>query len=282
MVASTVTDWSCGELLVPGAVFLGTQALTSALASKWQEEVGPVVALSMSSVLLGCGMAVAAAGVHIHQLSMLHAGIGCLAGAAAGLAYSPVIRGVVTSATEPKVGFRIGSIVLGSGIGASILPACLENLASVFRTLPTFLGSRDGDLSVTEFGGKLYAVVEGFPTEVVESVATLDTIAQGFYVVGSGGSGIAEAMAVVAAVSSIALYAASQRFHYVHIPASENITPPDTIRVVEKAAQTMDFNLLGISAAILAMAGTSMFTIGPALINEVRFNWLLVWIFCIY
>lgn len=265
IVGSASMDWSFTQLAAPGAVFLCLQAVTAAVAGRWQQREGHDMSLSMAAVVLGCGMGVTAAGVHLHEMSVLVAGLGGLAGVASGLAYSPVIQGVI--ADEPgKVGPSLGAITLATGLGAGVLPLFIDRIASVFRTLPTHLGSV-ADVATMEVGGKLFAAVNGLPTEVIESTGCIDAIAQGLYVVGSGSSGFAEALAVTGLAASALMFVAGQRL--VVLPHAGEAS---TVATDKPTATNMDFHMLGIASMVSVTAGTLVLSMGPTLINEVIFD----------
>ena len=227
------------------------------------------MALSMSSVVLACGMGVAAAALHLQELSLLHAGIGCLAGAAAGLAYSPVIQGALAG-REGKLGLPLASVTLATGLGAASLPALVDSVSAVLRTLPTYLGP-SADFNFSRFGGKLYAVVDGLPTEVIEYTQATEAIAQGLYLAGTGSSGLAESLCVVGAAASALLFTVGQRFHSVpsRRPVTSSSDPAIAAPVPAQGPGPIDFHLLGVSSLLLTAAGTALLSLGPSLVNEV-------------
>ena len=280
VVASATSDWGSVELVLPGVSFLATQALTAAVSSRWQQEAGPVMAASMSSVLIGCGMVVAAAGVSLHALPLIHLGVGCLGGVGAGLAYAPVMQAAMAGRPRGQKGLAVGSTALGFGLGVGMLPVCVDWVASSFRTVPSFLGPA-AEANTAMFGGKLFAMVDNLPIEAVESTGALDSIAQGLYIVGTGSSGLSETMALIGAAGAAVSYFAANRFipTTVSAPYSEekenrsDVTSSGEIIVNKqntgRPVSTKDFHLLGLSAMALTAAGTCMFSLANPLVTEV-------------
>ncbi len=105
-----------------GAIFsvaIAVLGLAAALFGRWLETAGPRKAMAIAAACFGLGFAVAALGVHTHQLALVYAGYGVLGGVGLGLGYiSPVSTLIKWFPDRP--GLATGLAIMGFGGGAMI------------------------------------------------------------------------------------------------------------------------------------------------------------------
>ena len=98
--------------------------------------------------------------------------------------------------SSSRKGLATGIVIGGFGSGALFFAPSMNYLMSKFSVAPAFLGSGSGLDLVTE-GGRQFAQVGGQLQEVVYASASelarlpFDGLAEGFYLVGSGSTGVA-------------------------------------------------------------------------------------------
>ncbi|MGZ3510266.1 MAG: L-lactate MFS transporter [Vulcanimicrobiaceae bacterium] len=126
-------DWSIpalGWIFSLAIVFLG---LSAAFAGKWVEDVGPRKAMFTAALCFSGGLAVAAAGVALHQLWLVYLGYGVLGGIGLGIGYiSPVSTLVKWFPDRP--GLATGTAIMGFGGGALIGAPLAVNLMKFFSS----------------------------------------------------------------------------------------------------------------------------------------------------
>lgn len=128
-----------------------------------------------------------------------------LGGTALGLTYTPTIQTLVSWFPDKK-GTAAGVTIAGFGSGALAFTPIAQALMKHFAVLPTYLGptsehnvSTDmvtGQQCVDVLGnGTLVPVVEALSSDLAK--LPYDCLQEGLYVVGSGSTGAAEALAVM-------------------------------------------------------------------------------------
>lgn len=127
-----------------------------------------------------------------------------LGGTALGLSYTPPIQTLVSWFTDKK-GTATGITIAGFGSGALLFTPAMQSLMQHFSVLPTYLGPVK-DFTVQMDGGNLFVDMNGTAVQVVEALTSdlaklpYESLQEGLYVVGSGSTGAAEALAVMVRV----------------------------------------------------------------------------------
>jgi MFS family permease len=204
VVASATSDWTLAETAMPLSINFATLGLTAALAGSWQVRVGDTKALMAGSVCFGSGMALGALGIHLHSLPLLYGGYGLLGGIGVGLAYTPPIQALLSWFPDKK-GLAAGLCIGGFGSAALIFGPLVSWLMSRFQILPKYIGNDASQISVSESGSLVTRLEDGTISEVVQVTARelvqlhCDGIQEGFYLAGTGDTGAAVALGVLAA-----------------------------------------------------------------------------------
>merc|ERR550519_274334 len=140
-------------------------------------------------------------GVQAHSLPLLYAG-NLLAGMGYGCAYTPPIQALINWFPDKK-GLASGIVIGGFGSGALFFTPAINAMCVKFSTLPTYLGN---SLDVAVENGRQFAQVGGQLQEVVYATASdlaklpYDGLAEGFYVLGSGNTGVAAGLATIGTI----------------------------------------------------------------------------------
>jgi MFS family permease len=231
-IVSSASDWTMTQCTLPISIVFAFQGIVASLSGKWQMRVGPRAAMLAASACFGGGIALGALGVHLHQLWLLYAGYGIMGGTGIGLAYTPPMQALMQWYPDRK-GFASGITIAGFGSGALLFSPAVQALMERFQRMPQRLGSVEDVTLVAGGDGKLYAALEAVAgrgaavlntapssgwagceaaasasgvslREVVvataaEASAHHAAMAEGVYVVGTGSTGAAPALACVGA-----------------------------------------------------------------------------------
>ena len=101
-----------------------------------------------------------------------------------------------------------GIVIAGFGSGALFFAPMMNMLSAKFAQMPEYLGK---SIETVNEGGKLFAKVGDSMQEVVLATATdlaklpYPELAEGFYLVGSGNTGVAGALGTIAAIYGTAV-----------------------------------------------------------------------------
>jgi MFS family permease len=202
-VTAAASDWTLAQSCLPLSivfVFLGGSA---AALGPWQARVGHRTSLLAAATCFGGGLALGSAGIYAHSLPLLYTGYGALAGLGLGLSYTPCIAALMQWFPDKK-GTASGITIAGFGSGALLFTPLVQHLTQHFARMPEYLGPA-ADFSLRSVGGRLFADLDSGAVEVVEALASdigklsHSALPEGLYVVGSGGTGAAEALGVCAA-----------------------------------------------------------------------------------
>jgi hypothetical protein len=126
-------------------------------------------------------------------------------GTALGLSYTPPIQTLVSWFADKK-GTASGITIAGFGSGALLFTPAMQYLMQKFSVLPEYVGPAK-DFTVNMANGQLFVDLNGKATEVVEALSSdiaklpYEGLHEGLYVVGSGSTGAAEALAVMVRVN---------------------------------------------------------------------------------
>lgn len=281
-VAPAFSDWSLLESAYPLSIVFLTLGVSASLVGKWQMKVGPRQAIATAAAAFGGGCLVGAAGIHFHSLPLLYAGYGFMAGTGLGLAYTPPVQTLMQWFPDKK-GVASGLTIAGFGSGALVFTPSVQYLMNKFHKLPEYLGPAEKFVTQIK-DGRLFADVNGALVEVVNAGASElakipYTLSEGLYVVGSGSTGAAEALAVMGGVYFSIMMASALAFQKPHptyvapvaaITASTGKTPaPVNDITLEQAMRQPQFYLLGTTFTCLATGGMGMFSVAKPMMSEV-------------
>jgi len=140
---TTTCDWRVTDLLVTftlAIVFLG---LAAAVFGGWLERAGPRKAGVAAALCWGGGFLISSAGVFLHQLWMLWAGLGVIGGIGLGLGYISPVSTLIKWFPDRR-GMATGMAIMGFGGGAMIgspIAVMLMNGGDLFNLHLPLLGS---------------------------------------------------------------------------------------------------------------------------------------------
>jgi len=175
-------------------------------------------------------------------------------------------------------GLASGLVIAGFGSGALAFTPIVQNLCRRLATTPSFLGS---DLTTSLGpGGELLASVSGEFQEVVLctasdlSVIPLSGLMPGYYLVGSGSTGVAGSLLALAALYTSLIGASAMairrppRGYTVDGQTSAN---PLTAKAVPPSAvmATPQYWLLFSTASLLATGGMALMSVASPMMQEV-------------
>ena len=215
VAASSADDWSISVIVgvfATAIVFLG---LSTALAGKWLEDVGPRCAGVCAASLWGTGFVLGGIGIHEHELWLLYLGYGVLGGAGLGLGYISPVSTLIRWFPDRR-GLSTGLAIMGFGGGAIIAAPLKKLLLETFHEAPQYLGATEAVGLITE-RGRQFAEVGGEWLEVVVAGAAdvsrmIVPGPEGVYVVGTGSTGAALTFFTLGAVYFCIMLAAAFSF----------------------------------------------------------------------
>jgi len=276
LVASAASDWTLDLCTYPMSVMIAAGGISAALFGKWTMKVGVRRSLATGGMLFGSGWLLSALGVYTHTLPVLYAG-NLLCGIGYGCAYTPPIQALIEWFPDRK-GLASGLVIAGFGSGALFFTPMMNMLTNKFSSLPTFLGDK---LEVVVESGKQFASVGGQMQEVVYATAAdlaklpYDGLAEGFYLVGSGNTGVALSLASIGAVYTAMVFGSAlmiRRPPPGYIPAG--YTPPETSAAganvhVDTVLKTPQFWFLWTTCTLLATGGMGLMSVAKPMIQNV-------------
>jgi len=290
VVASSSADWSLSEATLPISLVFALQGLSAAAAGPWLANIGPRASMMLAAGCFSSGLGLAAAGVATHNLGLLYLGYGVLGGTGVGLGYTPPIQTLINWFPDRR-GLASGVTIAGFGSGALLFAPAAQRLLNHFQTAPEFAGALAGT-AVEEDGGRTFVrdsaealreVVEA--TSATLGEAGLGSLAEGYYYVGTGSTGVAESLALfggvygaIMAASALAIRRPWEGFEPPAgaadgsgggsaaaggVPAAPgNVNPATVIR-------TPQFWLLGTSFIGLASGGMALLAVAKPLVKDV-------------
>jgi len=203
-VVASALDWTLAQTALPLSItffFLGT---ASAIFGNLQLKLGTRATLFMSTLMFGGGFLLGALGVATHQLWLLYAGYGFMAGCALGIAYTPPLQVLIEWFPDRK-GLASGLAVGGFGSGAIVFTPFFQYLTQKFQKLPEYAGSFESIKTITQ-NGRLYIEQTGGGLREVVLAQTSDLsklqgyLQEGFYYIGTGNTGAAAALATIGVI----------------------------------------------------------------------------------
>lgn len=285
IVAPAAADWSLMETAFPLSLVFIMHGLSASLLGKWQMKVGPRASMAAASLAFGGGIMAGAAGIYFHSIPLLYGGYGILGGLGIGLAYTPPIQTLISWFPDKK-GLASGIVVAGFGSGALFFTPTVQYLMKHFAKVPDYLGPASN--TVTQIvDGKLFASLDGKLIEVVQAgAAELAKLppgfSEGFYAVGTGSTGAAEALAVMGAGYMAVILASSLAMktpHPSYVPQGMAVASTGTTSAskavaiadvsVDDAMKTPQFYLLGTTFFCVATGGMGLLSVAKPMMSEV-------------
>lgn len=278
-VVSSSGDWALDLCTYPMSVMIAAGGISAAVFGKWTMKVGTRMAMVAGGTLYGSAFAITAAGVATHNLPMVYAG-NLVAGIGYGCTYTPPIQALIEWFPD-KRGMASGIVIAGFGSGALFFTPMMNTFIQQFSKLPDYLGKSIE--TVTE-GGKLFAKVNGQLQEVVYATGAdlaklpYSDLAEGFYVVGTGNTGVATGLFGMAAIYGAAVVTSAvlmKKPYPGYLP--EGYTPPpvtagsaagSNVNVTE-VLKTPQFWFLFSTSTMLATGGMGLMSVAKPMISEV-------------
>jgi MFS family permease len=278
LVASAASDWTLDLATYPMSIMIAAGGIGAAVFGKWTIKVGVRKAMACGSLLFGAGFGVSALGVATHSLPVLYAG-NLMCGIGYGCAYTPPIQALIDWFPDKK-GLASGLVIAGFGSGALFFTPMMNTMMSKFSQVPTYLGNT---VDVVVEGGKQFAKVGGELQEVVYATAAdlsklpYDGLAEGFYLVGSGNTGVAASLAAIGAIYTTMVLGSSMLMKrppagyipqgYTPPPASADGTGANVH--VDTVLKTPQFWLLFTTSTLLATGGMGLMSVAKPMIQNV-------------
>jgi len=280
-VTAGAADWSLDLATYPMSIMLAVGGVSAALAGKWQMKVGTRAAMATGAGFFGSGLIVTAAGIATHSLPLVYTG-NVLAGLGYGTAYTPPIQALINWFPDKK-GLASGIVIGGFGSGALFFTPAINALSQKFSVLPTYLGQsvetvmESGRQYVRAASGELQEVV--FATSSDLAKLPYPDLAEGWYLVGSGNTGVAAGLATMGAAYFTAIFLSSlmiKRPPAGYLPAG--YTPPAASAggaalpgnvPVDNLLKTPQFWLLWSTATLLATGGMGLMSVAKPMIQNV-------------
>jgi len=277
IVASAASDWALDLASYPMSVMIAAGGISAALFGKWTIKAGVRKSLALGGVLYGAGFCVAATGVSMHNVGLMYAG-NLLCGIGYGCSYTPPIQALIDWFPDRK-GLASGIVIAGFGSGALFFTPMMNMLTNKFCIIPTYLGN---SLDIVVEGGKQFARVGGELQEVVYATSgellklPYEGLAEGFYLVGSGNTGVASALACIGAMYAATVVTSAM---IIKRPAPGYLpvgyTPPPVHAGsganvhVDNLFKTPQFWFLFSTSTLLATGGMGLMSVAKPMIQSV-------------
>jgi hypothetical protein len=194
-----------------------------------------------------------------------------------GATYTPPLQALLDWFPDKK-GLASGFVIAGFGSGALFFTPMMNFLQKQFVVMPQYLGKTIE--TVTE-GGKMFAQVgDGLKEVVYATVNDLaklpyTDLAEGFYLVGSGNTGVASGLAVMGGIYAVTTMTSAfilKRPTPGYVPAG--YVPPEgagpSLNVsVGDVMKTPQFWLLFSASTLLCTGGMGLMSVAKPMIGEV-------------
>jgi len=276
LVTSAASDWALDLATYPMSVMIAAGGISAALMGKWTIKAGVRKSLACGGLLYGSGFGVAALGVSTHNIGLMYFG-NLLCGIGYGAAYTPPIQACLDWFPDRK-GLASGIVIAGFGSGALFFTPMMGYLSSKFATMPTFLGN---NLDVITEGGKQFVKMGSELKEVVYATSgellklPYEGLSEGFYLVGSGNTGVSAALATIGAIYAATVFSSSlmiRRPAAGYLPAG--YTPIATAGAgasvhVDNLFKTPQFWLLFTTSTLLCTGGMGIMAVAKPMIQSV-------------
>merc|ERR1719192_787797 len=216
-------------------------------------------------------------GIASHSLPLVYTG-NVLAGLGYGCAYTPPIQALINWFPDKK-GLASGIVIGGFGSGALFFTPAINALSQKFSSLPTYLGQsaetvmESGRQYIRTAGGELQEVVYATASDLAK--LPYPDLAEGWYLVGTGNTGVAAGLATMGAVYFTSIFLSSlmiKRPPPGYLPAG--YTPPVVTGgganvPVDNLLKTPQFWLLWSTATLLATGGMGLISVAKPMIQNV-------------
>ena len=285
VAAPSAVDWSLGSTQFTytlAIVFLG---LSAAIAGHWLEKVGPRMVGFVAACCWGGGFIIGGLGILEQNIYLLYLGYGVLGGCGLGLGYVSPVATLVRWFPDRR-GMATGMAIMGFGGGAMIGFPLKTYLIEKFYVAPDYVGAENAVDAVTNAAGERMVEIAGSLQQVVlvganEVQKMIVPGEPGFYLVGTGSSGLAGAFFTLGVIYFVIMSIAA--FSY-RIPAEgwkpEGWKPPTeeeqkkkmitTQHVhINQALKTPQFYLLWIVLCFNVSAGIGVLGAAKTLIRDV-------------
>jgi len=276
VVASCSTDWTLDATTWPMAIMIASGGVSAALLGSWTVRVGVRQAMATGAVMFGLGLSVAGLGVSVQSLPLLYTG-NVICGLGYGCAYTPPLQTMLDWFPDRR-GLASGLVIAGFGSGALAFTPLVQSLCERLATTPQYLGS--GLVTSLGPGGELLSSVSGKTCEVVlctsADLALLPfaSLTPGYYLVGSGNTGVAGSLFILAALytsvigaSAMAIRRPPRSYSIIGQTSSTTFTaravPPSTVM------STPQYWLLFSTASLLATGGMALMSVASPMMQEV-------------
>lgn len=279
LVANASSDWALDLATYPMSVMIACGGISAAVLGTTAAKMGVRKAMAVGGITFGAGFGLASLGVATHNLPLLYTG-NFVCGVGYGLAYTPPIQALIDWFPDKK-GLASGLVIAGFGSGALFFSPMMNMLTNKFCQLPTYLGN---SLEIVLDGGRQFTMVGGQLQEVIYATASdiaklpYEGLAEGFYLVGSGNTGVSSALACIGAIYATTVFTSSL---IIKRPAPgfvpEGWTPPTTGATigavgnvdVATVMKTPQFWFLFTTSTLLATGGMGLLSVAKPMIQNV-------------
>merc|ERR1719411_744732 len=241
-------------------------------------KVGTRASMVTGGTIFASAFALTGLGISMHSLPMIYAG-NVLVGIGYGCTYTPPIQALIEWFPD-KRGLASGIVIAGFGSGALFFAPMMNMLSAKYAQMPEYLGK---SIETVNEGGKLFTKVGDTMQEVVMATAQdlaklpYSDLSEGFYLVGSGNTGVAPALATIAAIHGATVVTSALMMKK---PAAGYIpdgwTPPATasggaVNNVNATTvlKTPQFWLLFSTSTLLCTGGMGLMSVAKPMISEV-------------
>lgn len=240
-VTSAASDWTLMQAALPLSLVFVFHGMAASTLGVWQAKIGPRKSLLYASFCFGGGIVGGALGVYLHSLPLLYLGYGVLGGLGMGLSYTPPIQSLISWFPDKKA-LASSIAIAGFGSGPLFFTPAAQYLTKKFAKLPEYLGPAQ-DFVTKTVDGRLFAEVNGALVEVVNAgAAELSKLpyelSEGLYVVGSGNSGVSEALGIMGLVYFSTIFASALTIRNPHPKVMADLAASAAAAVKAKAQAT--------------------------------------------
>jgi len=285
VAAPSAADWSLGSTQFTYTLAIVCLGLSAAIAGHWLEKVGPRMVGFVAACCWGGGFIIGGLGILEQNIYLLYLGYGVLGGCGLGLGYVSPVATLVRWFPDRR-GMATGMAIMGFGGGAMIGFPLKTYLIEKFYVKPDYVGAENAVDAITNAAGERVVEIAGSLQQVVlvganEVQKMIVPGEPGFYLVGTGSSGLAEAFFTLGVIYFVIMSIAA--FSY-RIPAEgwkpEGWEPPTeeeqkkkmitTQHVhINQALKTPQFYLLWIVLCFNVSAGIGVLGAAKTLIRDV-------------
>lgn len=277
LVASAASDWALDLATYPMSVMIACGGISAAIFGSLPAKIGIRKTMALGGLLYGSGWGLASLGVATHNIGLLYAG-NFICGMGYGCAYTPPIQALIEWFPDKK-GLASGLVIAGFGSGALFFTPMMNMMTSKFAQLPTYLGN---SIEVVLEGGKQFTMVGGQLQEVIYATASdlaklpYEGLVEGFYLVGSGNTGVTSALAGIGAIYAATVFSSSlliKRPQPGYVPPGW--TPPEGSQAVlgnvdvATVMKTPQFWFLFSTSTLLATGGMGLLSVAKPMIQNV-------------